>query len=125
MPSIEHAEIRERLAAWLERASVDAPADIIAFSINLYDEPFAAELVGSTYYEENDPDWACEEAFEPKERRFELPKSAFGATWEEGLDYICGVVRAYLAESGRGARLKKATAITVGFVDGDLVRVWP
>jgi hypothetical protein len=115
----------DSFAGWLDQQSARAPEEIIAFSINLYESPFAAELVGSTFYDAEDADWACEEAFVPELRRFELPPSAFGQSWEEALKQVCAMMQRYLNQSAHGARLRRAVAVTVGFVDGDLVRVWP
>jgi hypothetical protein len=110
---------------WLDSALAQSiPAGIVAFSFNLA-EPWCIEVIGSRRYSEEDSDWACEEAFRPKVPNLDLPKSEVGSDWESVLEASKKIVSAYLERPSAGSTiLKKATAVTVGFVDGDLHRVW-
>ena len=111
--------------AWLDRAlSQPIPSSVIAFSFNLA-EPWCIEVIGSDRYSDGDPDWACEESFRPKVESLALPKSD-GATWERVLENAKSIVSAYLDRPSAGSTvLRRAEAVVVGFVDGELHRVWP
>lgn len=45
------------------------PADIIAFSFNLY-EPYGIELVGTKWFDEENEDWACDEEYRPLQKKW-------------------------------------------------------
>ena len=112
--------------AWLDRALSEAiPSSVVAFSINVA-EPWSVEVVGSDRYSEDDPDWACEESFRPDTQPLALPESEVGATWEAVLEAAKGMIGAYLDRPSAGsAVLRRTEAVAVGFVDGDIHRVWP
>ncbi len=107
---------------WLDRAlGGSVPESIVAFNINLYDSPFRADVVGSTFYDAADGDWACQEAWVSQERRFDFPAELGSLPWEERLASCKGLLERCLAGDGAAAmRLRRAAAVTVGFVDGDL-----
>ena len=123
MPSLK---FQQTFQAWLDQAlSEPIPESVLAFSFNLA-EPWCIEVIGAEQYSEDDPDWACEEAFRPQIGILELPKAEVGNKWEAVLDVAVELVRAYLERPSTGSeRLQRAIAIEVGFVDGDPVRVWP
>jgi hypothetical protein len=56
---------------WLTRVATSEtpPKDVIAYNIGLFktEDGYSAYLVGSTEYDEDDADWACKEAFSPRE----------------------------------------------------------
>ncbi len=111
---------------WLDGAlSQRIAPSVVAFSFNLA-EPWSIEVVGSDRYRDDDPDWACEESFRPDVEPLALPESEVGDTWEVVLKAAKRLVDAYLVRPSAGsAILRRAEAIAVGFVDGDLHRVWP
>lgn len=111
---------------WLDRAlSQPIPSSVVAFSFNLA-EPWCIEVVGSDRYSDADPDWVCEESFRPDLEQLSLPESEVGETWELVLEAAKRLVVAYLDRPSSGsAVLRRAQAIVVGFVDGDIHRVWP
>lgn len=118
---------QEKFNAWTDKAlSKPVPEKVIAFSFNLA-EPWCVELVGADKYSDDDSDWACPpEAFRAKVRNFDLPENEVGSEWEPVLEAAKAMVSAYLARPSPGSeRLKEAVAIVVGFVDGDLNKVWP
>ena len=111
---------------WLDRALAQpVPPGVVAFSFNLA-EPWCIEVIGSESYSEEDSDWACDETFRPKLPNLDLPESEVGSEWESVLEASKKIVSTYLERPSAGATLlKRATAISVGFVDGDLHRIWP
>ena len=114
--------LQSEFDAWLEAALTSArPPSIVAFNVNLYDSPFRADLVGATSYDPSDSDWACEEAWTPPRRLFDFPDSLASRPWRERLALADSLLRNYLQSTSAGAgALRKARAVTVGFVDGDL-----
>ena len=115
-----------RFDAWLDDLLEDLPnEEIVAFSFNL-SEPWSIEVVGCGSYDEDDEDWATDEIFRSGTDPLELPESEAGSDWESVLGYSKSLLLAYLHRPGPGsALLKKSTAIAVGFVDGELHKVWP
>lgn len=121
------AELQNQFNEWLDRALAKPVAnDIIAFSFNLF-EPWSIELVGARFYSETDEDWACPpEAFRAKVKKFRLPNSEVGDTWQSALEGAKALIAAYLDRPSSGSeRLKQAQAVVAGFVDGNLDKVWP
>lgn len=118
--------IQDKFDVWLDDAlSQTIPTSVVAFSFNLA-EPWCIEIVGSDRYSENDADWACEETFRPDVEQLAFPASVVGKSWKAVLDSAKRMVAAYLDRPSAGsAILRRAEAVVVGFVDGDLERVWP
>ena len=106
-------------------ASEKPGSDIVAYNFGLFEgeNGYMAYLIGSTEYDEEDPDWACNEDFVPKRKYFELPGSD-EADWQEIQAVVETFVRQFISAPERQASfLSTAQAITVGFDDGDLVKV--
>ena len=102
------------------------PPGLRAFNFNLAEasQKFQVDLIGSTRYAESDPDWACEEAFVSQPRFFDLPREEVGDRWEGVHQLICIFVAEYI-RSNTTSPFRTAEAVTVGFVDGELQKVWP
>lgn len=124
---------QEQFSAWLDNALRDGvPDSVKAFSFNL-DEPasindvkFGVELIGASEFDEDDPDWACEEVWEPVQRRLNIPLSFSGESWEACMAAVRSLIQATLDADGAAAQvLKSRQAVAVGFVDGDLQVIWP
>lgn len=112
--------------SWLDGAlSQPILSSVIAFSFNLA-EPWCIEIVGAGRYSDDDPDWACEDSFRADVEHLDLPESEVGSNWEAVLAEAKSMVSAYIDRQSAGSDiLKSAVAVTVGFVDGDLHKVWP
>ena len=113
-----------RFFRWVDSALKKSrpPSNIVAFNFNLYEGPFRADLVGATSYDPMDSDWATEEAWVAKPRFFDFPPHAWGSGWQDALAVATKLINDYLRTTSDGAtRLGQAVAVTVGFVDGDLV----
>lgn len=116
-------ELQRRFDDWIDNALRTSPPPqmVVAFNFNLYDGPFAADLIGSSGYDPADSDWATDEIWEASPRLFHLPKEAWGTGWQEALETASALVRNYLASGSDGAlRLLSSQAVAVGFHDGDL-----
>lgn len=120
-PTLQHT-----FDIWLDDALADRiPDSVTAFCFNLA-EPWQIEVIGAARYSEDDPDWACDEAFRPKSKNFLLPEFEVGATWDAVLDSAKALVAAYLSRPSAGSdTLIKSSAIAIGFVDGELHKIWP
>jgi hypothetical protein len=107
------------------------PSSVKAFTFNLY-EPwhidgvnFGIELVGTSEFDEEDPDWACAEEWEPEIRGINIPVSYSGQEWEECLLNIKTLLIKQLKNDSSSIRkLKSKQGIGYGFVDGDLEIIW-
>jgi hypothetical protein len=120
------SRLQSDFEAWLDAALRQPIApSVVAFCFNLA-EPWCIEIVGSDRFNADDSDWACEESFRPDVEPLVLPESEVGETWEVVLEAAKRLVVAYLDHPSAGsAILRRAEAVAVGFVDGELDRVWP
>jgi shikimate kinase len=125
--SMSNLAFESEFNAWLDMAlSEPVPESVIAFNFNLY-EPWSIEIIGSDTYSENDPNWASDgaESFRPAVEALPLQASEH-SSWKEVLEHAANLVRAYLERPGAGSqRLRRAQAVAIGFVDGELRRLWP
>jgi hypothetical protein len=112
--------------SWLDRMTEELTMpDVVAVNVNLYENPPRADLVGATHYDAVDSDWACEETFRASEWH-DFAAGVFAHGCEEALTSIVAALRAYFASERPGAiRLRTGRTVTVGFVEGNLVRIWP
>ena len=70
----------QKLKNWLNQGlRSELPNEIKAFSFNLFEPAqvdgvkFGVELIGAGKFDENDPDWACDEIWEPEQQIFYIP----------------------------------------------------
>ena len=116
-------------AAWLRRVAESSPppGGMVAYNFGLFEstEGYMAYLTGSREYDPEDDGWACREDYVPDEKYFDLSE-AFdtGANWREVLPNVVGMVKRFVeSPEVAGTFLSGASAVTVGFDDGDLERV--
>ncbi|KAA9044580.1 hypothetical protein F6S82_16725 [Bacteroides xylanisolvens] len=119
--STQTNDLKEIIKKWIINIdkTEELPSDIVALSFNLY-EPYGLELVGSTWFDEEDEDWACDEDFEPIQRSCPDFKISDDLEWEEVLEIVTATLKALIKELA-DLRLFKVEHIAVGFVDGDLI----
>jgi hypothetical protein len=117
----------ESFEKWADSAlAAPIPVAVVAFSFNIAEtyDAFVVELVGSSEFDAEDSDWACEEEFAFREPLYPLPHSEVGSKWEPVLGQIRDLVAKYVAESTKGGSiLRRARGVGVGFVDGELLLV--
>lgn len=95
--------------------------NIVAFNINIYESPFTIEIVGSSEFNPDNEDWACNEDWIPKNRLIQVSSSFFGNSWAEAQENIVAMAKLYIQSSSKNAlKLKNSKAFAVGFVDGNL-----
>lgn len=118
--------------SWLAVATKPPISDEVkAFAFNLYEPAgkpnvkFGIELIGAGHFNEDDPDWPCDEIWEPQPRGIDIPVSYSGTDWESCLDKMKTLVATLLSKNDAVAlKLKVVEGIGIGFVDGDLEIVW-
>lgn len=115
--------------AWLSRVrrSSPPPDGIAAYNFGLFEsvDSYMAYLIGSRDYDPDDEDWACAEDYAPDEKYFPLPEDlTAGKDWRSVQREVARLVRQYLkSPEASGSFLAAATAVTVGFDDGNLERI--
>ncbi len=113
---------------WLDQAIPAAlPKEVRAFSfnlINVYGKEYAIEVIGAERFDANDPDWRCDEIWEPSPRMIDIPSGALGVDWEDVLEAASKLVLGYLEVGAKKDTLKSSHAIGIGFVDGDPYLLW-
>ena len=107
---------------WIDgQLNEELPDHIVAFNINIYESPFNIEVVGSSEFDPDDEDWACNEDWVPENRTIPVCNAIFGNSWEEAQDNILVMAKQYFQSSSKNTyKLKAAKAFAVGFVDGNL-----
>ncbi|WP_291591745.1 hypothetical protein [Bacteroides sp.] len=114
-------DLKEILKRWIVNIdkTEELPSDIVALSFNLY-EPYGIEMVGSTWFDEKDEDWACDEDFEPIQRNCPNFEISDNLKWEDVLEIVVAILKD-LIEDLSDLRIFKVEHIAVGFVDGNLI----
>ncbi len=106
-----------------------APEGVVAYNFNLSEAgDWIVEIIGASSYDEDDPDWCCPpEQWTSRPEEFEFAQSAALPDWEHAHAHVAAEVLAFLQhdESPAAQSLRAVSAVCVGFVDGDLQRVWP
>ena len=112
---------------WLASVAPRSPLEgVVAYNFNIAQssESFVVELVGSSYYDAADPDWACDETWTSRPSEFQSSYAVSGEAWEPFLREVFGAVKSFLVSgAGAASSLARAEAVTVGFVDGELLVV--
>ncbi len=114
------------LIEWLKRISGSEmpPSNVIAYNIGIFETPdgYSVYLIGSDNYTPDDSDWACDEVFSPKERYFAIPNE--DRDWEKILSEVVTAIKIFVESPDvKTSYLSQAKFLTVGFDDGDLVRI--
>ncbi len=112
-------KLRE-LIEGLEREEI--PKRVIAWHFDLY-EPYVLELAGSSSFDADDDDWACEDEdeFYPQSSRLQL-EFLNKLSWRQVLKLLVQALRE-LREQMPGAKIFKCKHVAAGFVDGDLILI--
>ena len=120
-------QLYEAFVNWLDNIleNNDMPDETVSFCFNLYEESvedsvYAVQLVACEAFDENDPDWACEECWSSEEDIFcvELSDEA-EKDWKAAQKLITGWAEENL-ERGKYASILTSKPVGIGFVDGDV-----
>ena len=121
--------LKSQFKEWIENinSNEEIENNIKAFNFGLFETENGCTmyLIGAKEYNEKDDDWATVIDFEPTEKYFEIDKSIIkDKDWGEVLKLSTDLVNDYVqSQSFENSFLKNAEAITVGFDDGDLIRI--
>lgn len=115
-------KMKDTIRKWLIQINQKdkLPQNIVALNFNLYEGPYALDLIGSATYDESDEDWACNEDFIPKLRRCPSLGIPDDKSWEEVLKIVESILKDLIREMP-DIELFKVQHIAVGFVDGNLI----
>lgn len=106
---------------WLDDVlNRELPPDVKAICFNLYednDNKWAIELVGTSTFDGNNSDWACNEVYTTRENPYVLVKKS---DWKTMEDIFTSFLKNYLEVGKYSNTLKNYSGIGIGFVDGDL-----
>jgi hypothetical protein len=115
---------------WLNQIILNENPDkeIIAFNIGLIEteKGYSAYFMGARKYDEKDSDWACDFGdYTPKNKYLDFSKTELKElSWDKYQNRIIEFSKEFMkTKVYENSFLQKATAITVGFDDGDLVRI--
>ena len=95
-------------------------SEIKAVNFNLYEDAnnkWSIELVGTSSFDKNNDDWACDEVFTTRDNPFVIENES---DWKSMEKVFIDLVNSYLNNGKYAYKLKQYQAIGVGFVDGDL-----
>lgn len=114
-----YSEIQE----WLDSVlNTEIPEGTKGFIFNLYDDEdgqWSLELVAASRFDENDPDWGCDEItdFGTRDEPFSWEEET---GWEAVQEEVSDALAEYLAGGEYAGVLKSVEGVGVGFVDGEL-----
>jgi len=110
---------------WLNRIlEQKLPQKAVAINFNIYEEEdfnWSIQMVACGSYTEGNDDWAADEVFSTEEDLYVWKQET---DWEEICDVSEEMIGQYLLDGKYADKLKKFTAVGVGFVDGDLEIVY-
>ncbi|WBW98370.1 hypothetical protein [Oceanirhabdus sp. W0125-5] len=113
---------------WVRQVITDKAIskDILAINFGLFesDNGFSIYAIGSSEYDEEDFDWACNEDYVPSSKYLIVDDERLNQMdWNIFNDYIIDKLREFLKEESLNIR-ESINVITTGFDDGDLDVVW-
>ena len=113
--------------SWAARVlPASAPTGVLAYNFNIAEATagFELEVIGSSSFDRENSDWVCEEAWTSRPHKYVVAYAEAGRDWEPFLAWAATAVRKFIESELPGAdTLRKAHAVAVGFVDGELVVV--
>jgi len=113
----------KQISDWIDNTLINNSMDnIVAIAFNLYDDgnnTWSLEMVGTSEFDIDDSDWACNEVSDFGTRDNPFVWNA-ESSWEDILQSVSTILKKYLEEGKNADRLKMLEGIGVGFVDGDI-----
>ena len=110
----------DKFSEWIDGVVDGIPDNAAALNFNIYEESgdnWSVQLIASSYFDEDDEDWACDEVFTTGEDVFRWEENA---KWSEILEKVKTLISDYLENGRKSAVLKQYEAVACGFVDGDI-----
>ena len=116
-------DLYDDFEAWINNVfDNDIPTEVVAINFNIYedvDNKWSIEPVGTSSFDEDDEDWACDEVttFNTRDNPFTWQEET---SWEEVLFKVKDLISKYLVTGNHSYKLKGMKALACGFVDGDI-----
>lgn len=100
----------------------DISDEVCAINFNIYEDAdgrWSLEVVGTSSFDENDEDWACDEVtdFNTRDNMFVWKQDI---SWKEALSSVKDIISKYLEIGEYSYILKNLDGVACGFVDGNL-----
>lgn len=120
--------MEEEIRHWIQQINDETilPSDIVAFNFGLFEseERYCIYLTGSKFYDESDDDWACDIDFEPNRKYLMLASGSIqNMNWKEILYKVKNIIFNFIIANADKLPLFVGKIVTIGFDDGDLVRI--
>lgn len=121
--------MKEQISNWISLlCKEETPdSDIVALNFGLFESPagFSLYLIGSHEYDAEDDDWACYVDYEPKRKYLEI--NNLGNSNIESNSFLQVVVE-IISDLMQKTEISESTLfhnriITIGFDDGELIRI--
>lgn len=98
------------------------PENTLAFCFNLYEESiedsvYSVQLVACDKFDENDPDWACEEVWSSEEDIFCIELSD---EQEKDWNAVQTIIKSWIQEYMKNCEILSSKPVGIGFIDGEL-----
>jgi hypothetical protein len=121
-------DIYAEFSAWVDAIfDQPVPANVLAFSFNLYEgtDSFDLQITGAPEFRPSDTAWAGTVIYTTGENLFLIPRDLVSNRWETALELVLDHVARYITSGRNALTLRRSDGVGVGFVDGDLHHVWP
>lgn len=111
--------MNNEFASWLDNVieNNELPEGA-AVNFNIYEEgdnEWSLQLIVAGHYDEEDMDWACDEAFTSEEDIYTWTQET---GWEEVQSEAFKMINEYLEEGKNSEKLKSYGIVAAGFIDG-------
>ena len=117
-PDLSYKEFEK----WVDSSlNTELPENVVAFCFNLYDDgngQWSVELVGTSSFDKDDSDWACNEVFDTRNNPLKWKSKE---SWKKVLSSVRSHLETYLKNGKHASLLRSQQGIGLGFVDGDLI----
>ncbi len=129
LKSKKPSEINNRFSNWISKIGQDSKPgkNIIAINFGIFqtEHSYSIYLIGSTEYDIEDSDWACNEDFVPQDKYFELTKNETkGSDWTKIEELVSNLLKNYtVSDNFKNSFLINIENITCGFDDGELIKI--
>ena len=105
-PDLSYKEFEK----WVDSSlNTELPKDVVAFCFNLYDDgngQWSVELVGTSSFDKDDSDWACNEVFDTRNNPLKWKSKE---SWKKVLSSVRSHLETYL-KNGKHASLCAVSA---------------
>ena len=122
----EHSQLKAKINDWLMDISKteNLPSEIEAIYIGIIEgEPcYYIYMTGSSEYDPEEDDWACNEDFTPERKYLDSQVDTDNVKWKDFEDMVVSIVKSHMTEHDSSI-LNKVKHVGVGFDDGDLVHL--